>query len=133
MLNHKSARIALLGAAGMGKTSLARAVLHHPDVVSRYKDRYFVPCDSATSSIEVAALIGAYLGLKPANDLTKPVIGYLSGKATALLVLDNLETVWEPTKSRSGVEELLSLLTDLPLALIVGNCLFKHLFISIHV
>jgi hypothetical protein len=34
--------------------------------------------------------------------------------------LDNLETVWEPIQCRSGVEEFLSLLTDIGhLALIV--------------
>ncbi|KAJ7918254.1 hypothetical protein B0H13DRAFT_1607574, partial [Mycena leptocephala] len=37
-----------------------------------------------------------------------------------LLVMDNLETVWEPLDSRGGVEEFLSLLTDIQhLALII--------------
>jgi hypothetical protein len=37
-------------------------------------------------------------------------------------MLDNLETVWEPMDSRGGVEELLSLLTDIPqLALMVST------------
>jgi ABC-type branched-subunit amino acid transport system ATPase component len=30
-------RIAILGAGGMGKTSLARAVLHHPEITAIYK------------------------------------------------------------------------------------------------
>lgn len=126
MLEQESPRIAILGAAGMGKTSLAREVLHHIDVVAKYEDRYFVPCDSATSSIEVAALIGAYIGLKPGKDLTKPVLAYLTERPTVLLILDNLETVWEPIELRQGVEELLSLLTDLPISLIVSIFLFQH-------
>ncbi|KAJ7484882.1 hypothetical protein B0H11DRAFT_1806773, partial [Mycena galericulata] len=119
-LNQESPRIAILGPGGMGKTSLARAVLHHPDITSKFEHRFFVPCDSAITSIDIAALIGAHIGLKPGKDLTKPVVKYLSGKPACLLILDNLETTWEPLTSRSGVEELLSLLTDIHnLALII--------------
>ncbi|KAJ7869419.1 hypothetical protein B0H13DRAFT_1896660 [Mycena leptocephala] len=69
--------------------------------------------DSATTSIELAAQIGMYLGIKPGKDLTKPVVRFLSGKTSCLLILDNLETPWEPVQSRAGVEEFLSLLADI--------------------
>ncbi|KAJ6535375.1 hypothetical protein DFH09DRAFT_1404462 [Mycena vulgaris] len=113
-LNQDSARIANVGAGGMGKTSLARAVLHRPSIGAKYEHHLFVACDSAASSIEVAAQIGMHVGLKPGNDLTKAVVQYLSRKGPSLLILDNLETSWEPMESRAGVEELLSLLADLP-------------------
>ncbi|KAJ7491314.1 P-loop containing nucleoside triphosphate hydrolase protein [Mycena galericulata] len=113
ILRQKSARIAILGPGVMGKTSLAKAALHHPDVTTKYEHRFFVPCDSATTGIELAAIIGAHLGLKPGKDLTKPVIQNLSAKETCLLILDNLETTWEPFTSRHGVEELLALLADI--------------------
>lgn len=117
-----SPRIAILGGGGMGKTSLARAVLHHPDTAAKYEHRFFVAADSATTSIELAAQIGLHLGLKPGKDLTKPVVGCLAGKPHCLLILDNLETTWEPLQSRGDVEEFLSLLADIPhLALLVGN------------
>ncbi|KAJ7078799.1 hypothetical protein C8R44DRAFT_594720, partial [Mycena epipterygia] len=106
-------RIAILGAGGMGKTSLAKAALHHPDMVSKYQTRFFVAVDSATTSVDLAALIGLHLGLKPGKDLTKPIVHYFSNKGPSLLVLDNLETIWEPVESRAGVEELLSNLTDI--------------------
>ncbi|KAF8153728.1 hypothetical protein K438DRAFT_1863472 [Mycena galopus ATCC 62051] len=104
----------------MGKTSLARAVLHHPDTSSKFEHRFFVSAEAATTSVELAALIGLHVGLKSGQDLTKPVVQYFSRKMSCLLILDNLETVWEPIHSRAGVEEFLSLLTSLEhLALII--------------
>jgi hypothetical protein len=126
MLSQQSPRIAILGGGGMGKTSLARAVLHHPDTSAIFEHRFFVSAESATTSIELAALIGLHVGLNPGQDLTKPVVQYFSRKPSCLLILDNLETVWEPIKSRGGIEEFLNLLTEVEhLALIV--CL-RHQF-----
>ncbi|KAJ7131148.1 hypothetical protein C8R44DRAFT_731413 [Mycena epipterygia] len=118
-LMQHSAHIAILGAGGIGKTSLARAVLHHPDVATKYEHRFFIAADSAATSIELAALTGSHLGLKPGQDLTKVVVQFLSKSPPCLLVLDNLETPWEPLDSLGKVEEFLSLLTGIPhLALI---------------
>ncbi|KAJ7676844.1 P-loop containing nucleoside triphosphate hydrolase protein [Mycena polygramma] len=108
-----SPRIAILGAGGMGKTTLARAVLHNAQIAARYgQHRYFVACDSATSKEELAALIGAHLGLMPGKDLTRAVFQYFTRNPPSLLILDNLETVWEQRRTRNVVEEFLSLLTD---------------------
>ncbi|KAJ7309468.1 hypothetical protein DFH08DRAFT_1049812 [Mycena albidolilacea] len=104
----------------MGKTSLARVVLHHPDTSTKFEDRFFVSAESATTGIELAALIGLHVGLNPGPDLTRTVVQYLSGKPSCLLVLDNLEIVWEPIQSRGGIEEFLALLTAVKhLALII--------------
>ncbi|KAJ7494036.1 P-loop containing nucleoside triphosphate hydrolase protein, partial [Mycena latifolia] len=119
-LHQDAARVAILGAGGMGKTSLARAALHHPTIVAKYDCRFFIPCDSVTSDIELATLIGTHLGLKPQKDLKKPIIQYFSRSNPCLLILDNLETPWEPRESRGEIEEFLSLLTDVPhLALLI--------------
>ncbi|KAJ7455834.1 hypothetical protein FB451DRAFT_1515601, partial [Mycena latifolia] len=114
-------RIAILGAGGMGKTSLSKAVLHHPDIAARYdRERVFIACDTVSTSIQLAGLIGVHLGLKPGNDLTLRVVQYFSRNPPSLLILDNLETIWEPTESRGEVEKFLALLTDIQhLALII--------------
>ncbi|KAJ7197403.1 P-loop containing nucleoside triphosphate hydrolase protein [Mycena pura] len=114
-------RIAILGAGGMGKSSLARAVLHHSDISLKYQDhRLFVSCDSASTKGELVSLIGTHLGLKPGKGLARQIVRHLSHGPPCLLILDNLETAWEPTGSRPEIEEYLSLLTDIQhLALII--------------
>ncbi|KAJ7907815.1 hypothetical protein B0H13DRAFT_1879265 [Mycena leptocephala] len=73
-----------------------------------------------TTQVELAALIGAHVGLKPGNDLTQQVIQYFSNSSDSLLILDNLETLWEPAESRGKIEEFLSLLTGVDhLALLI--------------
>ncbi|KAJ7884780.1 hypothetical protein B0H14DRAFT_2564182 [Mycena olivaceomarginata] len=34
-------RVTILGGGGMGKTSLAKAALHHPKIVAKFEHRYF--------------------------------------------------------------------------------------------
>ncbi|KAJ7079927.1 P-loop containing nucleoside triphosphate hydrolase protein [Mycena crocata] len=119
-LKNEGARIAILGTGGIGKTSLARAVLHHPVVLDKYEHRFFVAVDSATTTAEFAAQIGRHLGLKAGKDLSKAIIRHLSERSPCLLVLDNLDTPWEPLESRTGVEQFLAQLTELPgLALLI--------------
>ncbi|KAJ7493588.1 P-loop containing nucleoside triphosphate hydrolase protein, partial [Mycena latifolia] len=120
ILKEESPRIAILGAGGMGKTCLARATLHHLEIATKYEYRFFVACDSANTSIEIVALLGVHLGLKPGEDLTKSVLQYFSRTPSSLLILDNLETTWEPVELRGGIEEFLSQLADIEsLALII--------------
>ncbi|KAJ7181058.1 hypothetical protein C8R46DRAFT_1319617 [Mycena filopes] len=111
ILAQNAPRIAILGGGGMGKTSLARATLHHSDTCSRFEARFFVSAEAATTAVELAALIGPHLGLDPGPNLIKLVVQYFAQQTSScLLVLDNLETPWEPLESRSAVEEFMSLL-----------------------
>ncbi|KAJ7702932.1 P-loop containing nucleoside triphosphate hydrolase protein, partial [Mycena metata] len=114
LFSESSPRIAILGAGGMGKTSLSRAVLHHSKITTKYHvNRFFIACDGSTNKIELVNIIGAHLGLKPGKDLTQGVLRHLSNAPPTLLVLDNLETLWDPAESRKEIEEFLSLLTDI--------------------
>ncbi|KAJ7442886.1 P-loop containing nucleoside triphosphate hydrolase protein, partial [Mycena latifolia] len=118
--NEEAPRVAILGTGGIGKTSLAKAILHHPGISANYETKFFVACDSAMTSTELAALLGSNIGLKPGGDLTKTVVQHFAHGPPCLLVLDNLETSWEPIESRGGVEEFLSLLSEVShLALII--------------
>ncbi|KAJ6509627.1 P-loop containing nucleoside triphosphate hydrolase protein, partial [Mycena vulgaris] len=121
LFHQEPPRIAILGAGGMGKTSLARAVLHHVEIASRYdQDRFFIACDSVSTKSELVALIGMHLGIKPGKDLTRNILQHLSSSPGSLSILDNLETSWELLESRRDIEGLLSLLGDIQdLALII--------------
>ncbi|KAJ6490545.1 hypothetical protein DFH09DRAFT_838330, partial [Mycena vulgaris] len=110
VFQQKTPRIAILGGDGMGKTSLAKAVLHHAEISARYEQhRVFVTCDTISTSVQLAALIGAHIGLKLGKTLIQPVVQHFS-EMPSLLVLDNLETIWEPIESRGEVEKFLGLL-----------------------
>ncbi|KAJ7493992.1 P-loop containing nucleoside triphosphate hydrolase protein, partial [Mycena latifolia] len=114
MFASESPRIAILGTGGMGKTSLARAILHHPQVTGRYEQhRFFIPCDAASTCLQLAVNIGAHLGLLPGRNPTHTVIQYFSRSPPSLLILDNLETIWDSKEFRGELEGFLALLTDL--------------------
>ncbi|KAJ7210998.1 P-loop containing nucleoside triphosphate hydrolase protein, partial [Mycena rebaudengoi] len=114
ILIQDSAHIAILGAGGMGKTSLATAALHNPQVEAKYSHRYFVPCHSSPTCTELAVTIADHIGLEKGSNMAKKVAHYFVHAPPSLLVLDNLETPWEPLSAHSEVEEFLSLLTDAP-------------------
>ncbi|KAJ7290365.1 P-loop containing nucleoside triphosphate hydrolase protein, partial [Mycena rebaudengoi] len=114
ILVQDSAHIVILGAGGMGKTSLATAALHNPQVEAKYTHRYFVRCHSSPTCTELVATIADHIGLEKGSNKAKKIAHYLAHAPPSLLILDNLETPWEPLSSRSEVEEFLSLLTDIP-------------------
>jgi hypothetical protein len=118
------ARVAILGAGGMGKTSLAISALRHPSFVEKYLHRHFIPCESANTALDLVSIIGSHLELEPSTQLSKAIIRRLSEGGPSLVVLDNLETPWEPQESRADVEAFLSLLTGVPtVALLVSSIL----------
>ncbi|KAJ7217513.1 hypothetical protein C8J57DRAFT_1199119 [Mycena rebaudengoi] len=105
ILIQDSAQVAILGMGGIGKTSLAIAVLHDTEVATKYPHQYFVPCHSTPTYVEWISTIADHIGLERGSNLEKRIILHLMHGLPCLLVLDNLETPWnqypQDTKLRS--------------------------------
>ncbi|KAJ7286809.1 P-loop containing nucleoside triphosphate hydrolase protein [Mycena rebaudengoi] len=112
ILVQDSARIAILGTGGIGKTSLATAALHDSRIEAKYSQCYFVPCHSSSTCTQLVSAVADHIGVEKGSNLAQKIVHYLNHSPPSLLVLDNLETPWESISSQSEVEEFLSLLTD---------------------
>ncbi|EJD49023.1 hypothetical protein AURDEDRAFT_161956 [Auricularia subglabra TFB-10046 SS5] len=101
------ARLVLLGTGGVGKSSLALAVLHDAPVVQSFCDRrVWLSCEGATTFDGVIGALAAQLSVAGKSPLRK--VAECLGTAPTILVLDNFETPWEAESSRLESEQLLA-------------------------
>lgn len=103
------AHIAVLGTAGLGKTTLTLKALQDKRIQERYGDAmYFIRCDAATSADGLIGAIATELGVTGTPQLARAIIAMLRQKPS-VLVLDNFETPWQAATLE--VEEFLASLS----------------------
>ncbi|KAH7101987.1 hypothetical protein BKA62DRAFT_743174 [Auriculariales sp. MPI-PUGE-AT-0066] len=120
-------RHVILGAPGIGKSSLALAALHNARTVARYGDcRYFVPCDVARDGASLVKVLVEHFELEIPEDAdaarTREIVlqRVSCGGRPAAICLDNFDSPWENVRARDGVESLLNAMAAIPsLAIIV--------------
>ncbi|KZV74264.1 hypothetical protein PENSPDRAFT_648107 [Peniophora sp. CONT] len=113
--NNTHARVAILGSAGIGKTSIALSVLHHPSIQEVYShNRFFVICEAYTSAD------GLILGILDTLGLARALRGQVSPDEyllsslqhmRSILCLDHLEAPWDADVDR--VESFLARLANI--------------------
>ncbi|KAH7097226.1 hypothetical protein BKA62DRAFT_716885 [Auriculariales sp. MPI-PUGE-AT-0066] len=120
-----AAKIAVMGPGGIGKTSLAAAVLHDMRVIESIGDnRFFISVEAFHDTDAASTGLAKHLGLEESADPLSAAIAYLQSLPRALLVVDNLETLWFSThpSARHDTEQFLSRLASIPhLALLVTS------------
>ncbi|KAH7097020.1 hypothetical protein BKA62DRAFT_833577 [Auriculariales sp. MPI-PUGE-AT-0066] len=121
----RPARIVIMGAGGIGKTSLALAIAHDDCLVADFGDRrFFVSVEGMIDVESTAKELGKTLGLQVSTDPLSAVVRHLRSSPPTLLVIDNLETLLfiNNAKLRIKTEQMLTRLADIgSLTLIVTS------------
>lgn len=116
-VNKERRHVALLGAGGMGKTSVALAVMRHDNIVKIFGDRRFwVPCVEGQSPTRFLDILVSCLRItQDTGDPLSDILYELKASSDPrIILLDNFETPWNLDGHQSEIERILCALADLP-------------------
>ncbi|KAF8578100.1 FabD/lysophospholipase-like protein, partial [Ramaria rubella] len=118
LMGDKGVHLAILGPGGIGKTSIALAILHDQRVTNKFQeDSRFVSCEGITSDVSLVDTLCTVFGLHHLSAANRhgDLVAYLKQNYTTkplLLILDNFETVWD-VESEDGQDKVEHLLKTL--------------------
>jgi len=113
LLRDKPTHIPLLGTGGIGKTSVAAAVMNDPRIQAKYGKRmFFLRCEGVPSEEGIIQALAELLGIPPGPNARSAVLECLAAGGYTLLILDNLETAVQSADG-SSVEQLLAKIAQL--------------------
>jgi len=111
LLHEETSRVCILGPGGMGKTSVALAVVELPLIKERFPGRnlVWVPCIQAVSATLLLEILYKQLRIPGGKQVTlDKIISELDTlKNPRLVLLDNLETPWNAPEGHQKVGDIL--------------------------
>jgi tetratricopeptide (TPR) repeat protein len=110
----RQAFVAILGAGGIGKTSLALAVMRDERMAEIFQHRrYFVSCEAAETAEALSVVFGRTIGATSQDALGEFTSLVKKEGSPVLVALDNFETPWERHESQQVAEGFLSKLAEI--------------------
>jgi tetratricopeptide (TPR) repeat protein len=119
LISGDKAHVCILGPGGMGKTSVALAVMETDAVGKKFTEanRFWVPCVGATSSALFLQILYSSLRItRDTGDALADIRNELRACADPrIILLDNFETPWNPREgNQQDVERILRSLSTIP-------------------